>query len=269
MSARSFLIAASLFCGIVAPLCAQVIPPDESLTDGPATDMVDSAGVISPAINRETINAASPSTLLRDSTDDEAGRRRWFAKRQRDSSYVDTAGIKFFKKVFSPVFPNPERAGAMSFLLPGAGQIYNRRFSYIKVPVIYAGLVGLIYSGENNRHLRDRFKVALQARLLDKPHEFSNTRFDNPQALRTRRDQYDKNYQLSYIGVGILHLVQVLEAYTTAHLLNFDMDENLSIGPRIHPPAGMGFGESYALGLDPTDNRPRISFGISYVFGPR
>ena len=248
---------------------AQVLPPDESLTDGPATDAVDSNRVAAPEINSETITAASPSDVVADSVSPNRGLGRIFRRKEPDSTFVDTAGIDFFRKVFSPVYPNPERAAAMSFLLPGAGQIYNRRFAYIKVPIIYGGLAALIYSGELNRKLRDEFQSAFELAVRGEPFIPPGPRYTSAATLRTARDEFDKNYQLSYIGVGILHLVQVLEAYTTSHLLNFDMDESLSFGPRVHTPAAHGFGASPSASLDASAARPRLAMGLTYRFGDR
>ncbi len=221
---------------------AQVVPSDESLTEGPATKRIGDADTTS-LLSRETIAAASPSKVR--------GKRV-------DSSYVDTLGVGFFKKIMAPVYPNPERAAAMSFVVPGAGQFYNRRFAYIKVPIIYAGYAALIYGGEFNRKARNRFQTAYELKLQGLPHVYSNTRFDTPQRLRTARDGYDKNFQLSYIGIGILHLVQMLEAYTTAHLLNFDMDESLSLAPVILQLPGAGPDTDAVAG--------RLAVGFRYRF---
>lgn len=169
-----------------------------------------------------------------------------------EDGYVDTLGVGFWRKLLAPTYPNPERAAALSFVLPGAGQVYNKKFWYIKVPVIYGGYAFLIQRGEVNRKLRNRFQSAYQASLRGEVHEFSGLTLGSTGNLRIRRDQYDKNFQLSYIGVVILHFVQTLEAYTTAHLLKFDMDESLTISPTLIPGDPMGFGVS----------RPGITVGI-------
>ena len=153
---------------------------------------------------------------------------------------VDTLSRSFFYKVLHNPYPNPERAAAMSFVLPGSGQIYNRRLWYIKVPVLYAGYAFLIDRGLSNLELRNRFSDAYIAELAGEGHEFDNTQFDGEFRLAQLRDRADKNYQLSFIGVGILHLVQTLEAYTTAHLIDFDMDESLTLRPTVLPPAPGG-----------------------------
>ncbi len=124
MSLRIPEVLTAAFVALVsASLQAQVLPPDESLTDGPTTVRTGDPDTTS-LLNRETITAASPSEVR---------------GRGIDSSYVDTVGVGFWKKIMAPVYPNPERAAAFSFVLPGAGQVYNKRYAYIKLPVIYAG----------------------------------------------------------------------------------------------------------------------------------
>ncbi len=230
-----------VFAG-VSQLRAQVLPPDESLTDGPSTVRSESADTTS-LLTRETIGAASPSQVRGKAV---------------DSSYVDTLGVGFFKKILAPTYPNPERAAAMSFVLPGAGQIYNKRFAYIKLPVIYAGYAFLIYRGESNRKLSNSFDEAFQLSVKGLEHEYTGTRFDATRILRTNRDRLDKNYQLAYIGVGILHLIQTLEAYTTAHLLDFDMDESLTLTPIILQMPGPSATSDTSTG--------RLALGLSYTF---
>jgi len=169
-----------------------------------------------------------------------------------NEAYVDTLGVGFWRKLLAPTYPNPERAAALSFILPGAGQVYNKKFWYIKVPVIYGGYAFLIQRAQSNRDLQKRYRTAYLLSLENLPHEFSGTVQDSPGALRIRRDLYSKNYQLSYIGVVILHFVQTLEAYTTGHLLQFDMDESLTISPTLIPGDPMGFGGS----------RPGVTIGF-------
>ena len=241
-----------LLASLAAPALAwaQVEPPDESLTDLPSTEALDpsdSTALLTP----DNVAAAAPSEVVR-----RGGlfRRRG---RQRDSAYVDTLGVGFINKVLAPVYPNPERAAVMSFLLPGAGQVYNRRFAWLKVPVIYAGYGFLIYRGIENRRLFNLFDEAYDLALAGQEHQFTGTRFDSERTLLTQRNRFDKNFQLSYIGVSIFHLVQTLEAYTTAHLLDFDMDESLTLAPTVLAPTG--------LGAAPND-RGRVALAARWTF---
>ena len=156
------------------------------------------------------------------------------------SGEIDTARTGFFRKIFRPGYPNPERAAAMSFVLPGSGQVYNKRLWYVKVPAIYAGYYLFVTAGQRNLERRNDFQDAYLSALAGEPHRFTGTALNDAGALRIARDQADKNFQLSYIGAVVLHLVQTLEAYTTGHLLEFDMDESLTLGPTLLPSARRG-----------------------------
>ena len=239
-------------CGaFLATAEAQVEPPDESLTDlpGPAAlENNDSTRVLTS----ETVTAASPV--------DDTARRGLFRRplfRRRDSAYVDTLGVGFFNKILAPVYPNPERAAALSFVVPGAGQLYNKRFAWLKVPIIYAGYGALIYTGIDNLRLREVFDDAYDLAVVGEPFVPPGPRFTTARALEAQRDRFDKNYQLSFIGVGIFHLVQTLEAYTTAHLLDFDMDERLTVSPVITP--------AYQLSAQPP-GRTRLALAAQWTF---
>jgi len=50
--------------------------------------------------------------------------------------------------------PNPQKALWLAIVLPGAGQVYNRK--YWKLPLIYGGFVGCIYALQwNNTMFKD------------------------------------------------------------------------------------------------------------------
>ena len=50
--------------------------------------------------------------------------------------------------------PNPKRALWLALVLPGAGQIYNRK--YWKLPIFYGGFIGCIYAlSWNNTMYKD------------------------------------------------------------------------------------------------------------------
>ncbi|MBR2476074.1 MAG: hypothetical protein IKB57_05995, partial [Bacteroidaceae bacterium] len=65
---------------------------------------------------------------------------------------VDTSDIEVIAVDSSKVFiPNPTKAVWYSALMPGAGQIYNRK--YWKLPIVIGGFMGLAYGiSFNNRY---------------------------------------------------------------------------------------------------------------------
>lgn len=127
--------------------------------------------------------------------------------------------------------PNPKTSALLSLALPGLGQAYNRR--WWKLPFVYAAVGGMVYLVDQNQTNYRRLRDALELKRNDEPHEFSGTSIDNVNSLRNLRDSYDKNTQLSYIGLVFVYLLQSIEAFVDAHLLNFDIEDDLSL--RLKP----------------------------------
>ena len=74
-------------------------------------------------------------------------------------------------------------------------------------------------------------------------HEFGNATATD---LRRARDSADKNRQRTYIALGAIYIAQIVEAYVAAHLIDFDIDDDLSLKlkPTIQPEydQSVGFG---------------------------
>ena len=72
--------------------------------------------------------------------------------------------------------------------------------------------------------------------------------------LKNARDKFDKQLQFSYIGSGLAYILTAAEAYTTAHLLTFDVSDDLSMQFKpsfdFIPSSGMtiGFGVNFKIG---------------------
>lgn len=155
-----------------------------------------------------------------------------------DTAEVEEKKLGFVRRLFSKDdYPNPKKALYLSLAIPGAGQIYNKR--YWKAPIVYGGYAWLIYAVQfNTRNYRD-LRDAYIAELNDETHKFSGLGYD-ANDLRQLRDQYDKNKQLSYIGIFALHLVQTAEAFVDCHLKTFDVSDDLSlqVGPSFQSTLG-------------------------------
>lgn len=133
--------------------------------------------------------------------------------------------------VVKPKFnPNPNRALIFSLVIPGAGQVYNGQ--WWKVPIVYAALGGTAYLVKQNYNEYKRYKVARELLLEGKPNEFSAL---NPSetALRAARDYYRSNFELSTVALGLIYVLQGIEAYVGAHLKSFDIKDDLGISPVI------------------------------------
>ncbi|MBL7792262.1 MAG: hypothetical protein JNK77_08055 [Saprospiraceae bacterium] len=153
----------------------------------------------------------------------------------------------------SEKWPVPRKALLWS-IAPGGGQIYNKR--WWKLPLVYGAFAGIVYSIDYNQGRYRRLKTALALKLDGLDHEWTGTTLDNARTLRILRDKYDKNTQLSYVGIVLVYALQGIEAFTDAHLRNFDISDDLSMRiqptPAIHQLSGAPLpGLSIRLQLNP------------------
>lgn len=167
------------------------------------------------------------------------------------AAIIEADSVQKVKKI-KGTYPVPKKA-ALFAIIPGGGQIYNKR--WWKLPFVYGAFGGLVYSIDYNQSRYRRLRDALELERMDMEHEFSGTGIDNEQTLRSLRDEFDKNTQLSYIGLVFVYLLQSMEAYVDAHLKNFDVSDDLEL--KIKPQMEM----TSALG------QPVIGIGLSLNFG--
>ena len=122
------------------------------------------------------------------------------------------------------------KATILSTLLPGAGQVYNRK--YWKVPLVYAGLGATFYYINHNNNNYKKYNEALLRRYdSDSTNEqFTNISSDN---LRILSDGYRKNRDLSFAAATIVYVLNIIDAHVDAHLYTFNVDDDLSL--KIEP----------------------------------
>lgn len=172
-------------------------------------------------------------------------------------------------KVFRPV---PMKATMLAVVLPGMGQVYNRK--YWKVPFVYAGFGAVTYSIGFNT---SKYNVMMKAYqdFTDKIPETDSyirlikgsdpSQYDpvlhpdtyNPSSEAWVRenlikaiDYYKKYRDLSYIGIAAWYLITILDANVDASLANYDISDNL--GLELVPislaiPGGIGAGLNLSL----------------------
>lgn len=131
---------------------------------------------------------------------------------------------------------SPKKAAAMSALIPGLGQAYNKK--YWKIPVIYGGFAGLgiALSATHKNYVayRDAYKYRIDT-LSSTVDDFTEFSTEN---LNTLQDQYHKRRDLLTIGIGVLYFLNIIDAAVDAHLFYFDVSDELSmqIQPYIETP---------------------------------
>ncbi len=143
-----------------------------------------------------------------------------------DSNKVEKDSV--IKKKF---VPKPKKALLFS-LIPGGGQVYNRK--YWKVPLVYGAMGFGVWRVANLTASYQDFKTAYREKVNDiKP--MTNPRYTNTEAsaLKQFRDSRFASLQRAYVLAGFIYLLQSAEAFTNAHLMNFDVSDDLSI--RLKP----------------------------------
>jgi hypothetical protein len=129
-------------------------------------------------------------------------------------------------------FHDPTTATVRSAILPGLGQIYNKK--YWKVPIIYGGLGASGYFILRNTRKFREFRSALVAETKGNAHPYQG--IYNEQQLTTLKETYRRWRDLSYISLFAVYVLQVVDANVDAHLYEFDVSEDLSL--RIRPWSG-------------------------------
>lgn len=144
------------------------------------------------------------------------------------------------KKVF---IPNPTKATWLALVIPGGGQIYNRK--YWKLPIIYGGFAGCAYALTwNNKMYKDYMQAYKDAALgnweansihdLLPPGYLARTpKTQITETLRKRKDTYRRYRDLSIFAFIGVYLISVIDAYVDAELSNFDITPDLSM--RVEP----------------------------------
>lgn len=124
-------------------------------------------------------------------------------------------------------FPNPKASLTLSLIVPGAGQTYNGK--WWKTPIIYGTLGGIAYGINFQSKNYIIYREAYKRKRQGLPHFLTGTRLDDASLLKSRRDKYDKNRQLLYVGMVVAWFANGVEAFTDAHLMNFDVSDDLSL----------------------------------------
>jgi hypothetical protein len=142
---------------------------------------------------------------------------------------------------FGSLFSGPPgKALLYSMVLPGAGQAYNRR--YWKMPIVYAGIGTAVYILIDNRREFDRFDSAFRQRVdegADSDDEFQNIL--SLDRINNFREKWRKDVQRAYIGLGLVYLIQGLEAFVDRHLMDFNIDDDISLNVEYRlTPGGLG-----------------------------
>ena len=149
--------------------------------------------------------------------------------------------------------PDPQRALWLALVVPGAGQIYNRK--YWKLPIIYGGFMGCIYALSWNNMMYKDYSQAYLDIMDDDPGTASYNKFLHlgtqitpqneeryKQIFKSRKDRYRRWRDMSFFVMLGVYALSVVDAYVDAELSVFDISKDLSlkVEPAVIPNRGGG-----------------------------
>jgi len=167
------------------------------------------------------------------------------------SEPVNTVVLKDTTKKHSP-----KLAGALSAAVPGLGQIYNKK--YWKVPLIYVGAGALLFAINHNASRYATYKNAYSLRidgdtntidLFDIQLENNEPKYTEASLLNLK-DYYRRNRDISYIFMGVLYMLNIVDAAVDAHFYGYKISDDLSL--ELRPAIMMGAGRTQTTGISLT-----------------
>jgi len=145
-------------------------------------------------------------------------------------------------KVVKPkVEHSPRKATIYSAVLPGLGQIYNRK--YWKVPIVYGGFATLGYFINFNNEEYRMYWQAYSDIIDDDPNTNSFLYLKNitpnlllperkanlTEALRKSKDYWRRNRDLVVIFTAAFYTLNIIDASVDANFFDFDISDDLTI----------------------------------------
>lgn len=142
---------------------------------------------------------------------------------------------KVEKKRINPLAPS--KAAFYSAVLPGLGQVYNKR--YWKVPIVIGAIGVGIYAYNYNNDLYVRFRTAFKRRragftddefydvngsgIVPGSPDFSDS------ALQDGQERYQRDRDLALFITLALYALNIIDANVDAHLKQFNVDDDLGL----------------------------------------
>lgn len=144
------------------------------------------------------------------------------------------------KRDWSQWRPDIKKAMWMAIVIPGGGQIYNRK--YWKLPIVYGGFVGCFYAMRWNGMMYDSYQQAYMDIMDDDPNTKSyenmmhlGNKIDESnmerykKVFKNRKDRFRRWRDLSMFCMIGVYALSVIDAYVDASLSQFDISDDLSL----------------------------------------
>ncbi|WP_394760269.1 DUF5683 domain-containing protein [Flavobacterium sp.] len=133
----------------------------------------------------------------------------------------------------------PAKAAFYSALLPGLGQVYNKK--YWKVPIVFAAIGTGIYAYSWNKKKYNGYRDAYKERLLlgtqstdAYNNQLSGGVFLSEAKLIDAQKFHQRNKDLSLLVTVALYILNIVDANVDGHLRQFNVNGKLTVRPDIY-----------------------------------
>lgn len=127
---------------------------------------------------------------------------------------------------------NPTKAGLYSAVLPGLGQVYNKK--YWKVPIVLGAVgagVGIAVWNDNQYR---KYREYYIAKLNGTPNEFVDTHpWLDKVALGNAQDRSKRQRDYAIAITGLIYILNIVDAVVDAHLYEARHDPDLTLNPAM------------------------------------
>ena len=152
----------------------------------------------------------------------------------QDSAYI--------KRADTIVHHNPRLSAKYSAMLPGLGQIYNKK--YLKLPIVYGALAIPVATYIYNDDIYNKTKFAYSAKFKAQNGDNSDLAKIDPTlknlslgSLQSYRNMFRKDRDYSVLWFILGWGLNVVDSSVSGHLKEFDISPNLamSVKPTVQP----------------------------------
>ena len=187
------------------------------------TSIIDTSGVLHPKLgdraknNDTTIAAHSVSEL-------NPGKKKnnrfvWDDRKFKADSTNNGEKINRHSPLYAALF---------SLAVPGLGQAYNKK--YWKIPIVYAGFGGLGYAVYYTASNFTGYRNAYRLQVDEDPLTWGSYKGVSDEAtLKSYRDYYKKNLDISAICTGVWLALVIIDATVDAHLFEWNMKDDIHL----------------------------------------
>jgi hypothetical protein len=147
---------------------------------------------------------------------------------ESDSLIVESQDTVLLKSYASRY--NPRKALLYAAILPGLGQIYNKK--YWKLPLVYGGFFGTTYAMLFYNDLYRDYKRELFTNLelgLTGDSDIRTGDVYTTKNYRVAVDRAKRSRDFWLIMMGAMYLLQIVDAHVDAHLKEFDLNPQLRV----------------------------------------